>query len=61
MQRFRDYIYCDSNKIKSYINQISEFNKIEISNTYEKNISVNGGLDLKIAKTGNDLSKKIYN
>ncbi|MFV0275534.1 MAG: hypothetical protein ACK5HL_04800 [Bacilli bacterium] len=58
MQKFRDYIYVDDDRIKSYINQIPEFHKIEISNSYERDTKVDGGVDLKLVKTGTELSEK---
>lgn len=58
MQKFRDYIYCDENKMNSYINQIQELNKVIISGIYEKTTEVKGGVDVKIAKTGTTLKEK---
>ncbi|MBQ7104510.1 MAG: hypothetical protein IJN90_01490 [Bacilli bacterium] len=58
MQKFRDYIYCDINKINSYISQISELNKLETSSSYERETAVEGGLDFKLAKTGTTLNEK---
>lgn len=58
MQKFRDYIYCDENKINSYISQIEELNKIEISSSYEKKTSVDGGLSVPMVKAGTNLSEK---
>jgi len=51
MQKFRDYIYCDDNRINSYISQIPELNKIINSTSYETETEVEGGLDIKLAKT----------
>lgn len=58
MQKFRDYIYCDENRIESYINQIPELNRVEISESYERSTEVEGGLDIKLAKTGATLNEK---
>ena len=58
MQKFRDYIYCDENRIESYINQIPELNRVEISESYERTTEVEGGLDIKLAKTGATLNEK---
>lgn len=58
MQKFRDYIYCDENRINSYISQIEELNKIEVSNSYERETSVDGGLSVPLVKTGTKLSEK---
>lgn len=58
MQKFRDYIYCDMNKIDLYISQISELNKLETSSSYERETAVEGGVDLKLAKTGTTLNEK---
>lgn len=48
MQKFRDYIYSDEEKINLYISQIKEFQKIETSNAYEKDTTISGGLDAKL-------------
>lgn len=58
MQKFRDYLYCDENRINSYTSQIKELNKIEVSGSYEKETSVDGGFSLPIAKGGTNLSEK---
>ena len=58
MQKFRDYIYCDENRINSYISQIEELNKIEVSSSYEKETSVDSGLSVPLAKAGTNLSEK---
>ncbi|MGN1370889.1 MAG: hypothetical protein ACI4XM_01210 [Candidatus Coprovivens sp.] len=58
MQKFRDYIYCDENRITSYISQISELNKLEVSGSYEKETGVDGGIDFKLAKAGTTISEK---
>lgn len=50
MLKFRDYIYCDNNRILSFIGQISELNKIETSGKYEKQIDVDGTGNLGVAK-----------
>ena len=57
MQKFRDYIYCDNNKIKLYIGQIKEFQELETGNSYERDTVVNGGLDAKIVKVGTELKE----
>lgn len=59
MQKFRDYIYCDENRINSYTSQIEEFKKIEVSNSYEKETSVDGGLSVPMVKAGTNLSERI--
>ena len=58
MQKFRDYIYCDDNRMNSYISQIPELSKIETSNSYERTTEVDGGIDFKLAKTGTKLNEK---
>ena len=58
MQKFRDYIYCDENRINSYISQIEELNKIEVSSSYERETSVDGGLSVPLVKAGTNLSEK---
>lgn len=58
MQKFRDYIYCDDIRIDSYINQIPELNKIATSESYETETEVEGGLDIRLAKTGTTLTEK---
>lgn len=58
MQKFRDYIYCDNNRLNSYISQISELSKVETTSSYERTTEVDGGLDLKIAKTETTLNEK---
>jgi len=58
MQKFRDYIYVDDDRIKSYMNQISEFHKIEVSSSYERGAKINGGLDVKIAKLDSNINEK---
>ena len=58
MQKFRDYIYCDEEKIKSYIGQIKEMNKTQVSSSYEKETSVDGGINAVIVKGGTTLSEK---
>lgn len=58
MQKFRDYIYCDDNRMNSYISQIPELSKIETSNSYEKTTEVDGGIDFMLAKTGTKLNEK---
>lgn len=58
MQKFRDYIYCDENRINSYISQIEELNKVEVSSSYERETSVDGGLNVPLVKAGTNLSEK---
>ena len=58
MQKFRDYIYCDENRINSYISQITELNKLEVSSSYEKATDVDSGIDIKLAKVGTIISEK---
>lgn len=58
MQKFRDYIYCDENRINSYISQITELNKLEVSASYEKATDVDSGIDIKLAKVGTIISEK---
>ena len=57
MQKFRDYIYCDHNKIKLYIGQIKEFQELETGNSYERDTVVNGELDVKLVKVGTELNE----
>ena len=58
MQKFRDYIYCDEDRISSFISQIPELNKLETSGSYEKNTGVDGGTDLKLVKLGTAISER---
>lgn len=58
MQKFRDYIYCDNNRISSFISQIPELNKLETSGSYERQTGVDGGATIKVAKFGTALSEK---
>lgn len=57
MQKFRDYIYCDNNKIKLYIGQIKEFQELETGNSCERDTIVNGKLDAKLVKVGTELKE----
>lgn len=50
MLKFRDYIYCDNNRLSSFISQISELNKMETSSSYEKQIDVDGTGNFGVAK-----------
>lgn len=58
MQKFREYIYVDDERIKSYISQIPEFHKIETTSSHEKSSAVNGGIDVKIAKLGSGVNER---
>ena len=58
MQKFRDYLYCDENRLKSYISQIPELKRKEVSSSYEKETSVDGGINLAVAETGTKMSEK---
>ena len=37
MQKFRDYLYCDENRINTFISQIEEIRDIEVSSSHETN------------------------
>lgn len=58
MQKFRNYIYCDEDKMSSYISQISELSKIPTSSSYEKTTEVAGGIDFKVTKADTNLNEK---
>ena len=58
MQKFRDYIYCDESRISSFISQITELNKTEISGSYERQTGVDGGADVKLVKFGTAVSER---
>lgn len=58
MQKFRDYIYCDTNRIKSFISQIPQLNKTEIFESYEKETGVEGSGSIKIASVGASTNEK---
>lgn len=58
MQKFRDYIYYDENKINSYINQIKEFDRIEVSNSHEIGSTIDGGINFQIAKVKGIVNEK---
>jgi len=57
MQKFRDYIYVDDDRIKSYINQIPEFSQIEVSNSHKIDTKLDGGINLKLVKAEKELSE----
>ncbi len=58
MQKFRDYVYCDENRMHSYISQIPKFSKIETSGSYERTTAVDGEGNLVVAKLGATLNEK---
>lgn len=58
MQKFRDYIYFDEERINSYIGQIKELNSIQISGSYEKETSVDAGIKAPLVKGETVLSEK---
>jgi len=58
MQKFRDYIYCDENRINSCIGQIKELEKVEVSNSHEIGTSVDGGANFKIARVEGGVNEK---
>lgn len=58
MQKFRDYIYCDEKRINSYIGQITELNRIKVNDSYEKEVSFDGGIKMPIAKAETALTEK---
>lgn len=63
MQKFRDYVYCDENKMKSYISQIPELSKTETSESYERNTEVDGKGDFAVVQfgtTANEKKSKVY-
>lgn len=63
MQKFRDYVYCDEEKMKSYISQIPELSKTKASESYERTTEVDGKGDLALVKfgtTANEKNSKVY-
>lgn len=58
MQKFRDYIYCDRSRIDSYIGQIKELNKSGVTESYERETSVDGELKVPFAGGGTTLKEK---
>lgn len=57
MKKFREYNYCDQNRLNLYINQIDELLKTETSNSYEKTTEVEGGIEVPFVKTGTTLNE----
>lgn len=58
MKKFRDYIYCDDERLSSYIGQIEELNKNVVSASYEKETSVDGGFNVAAVKAGTNLTER---
>lgn len=57
MQKFREYVYCDLDRMNLYINQIAELSKIETSNSYEKTTGVEGGFKFPVVNAGTTLNE----
>lgn len=57
MKKFREYNYCDQNRLNLYINQIDELLKTETSNSYEKTTEVEVGIEVPFVKAGTILNE----
>jgi deoxyxylulose-5-phosphate synthase len=57
MQKFRDYIYIDRQRVDSFINQIPELKKSASLENYQRETIVEGGMNIKIAKAGTTLNE----
>lgn len=57
MQKFREYVYCDLDRMSLYINQIPELSKIETSNSYEKTTEVESGFKVPLVNAGTTLNE----
>ena len=59
MQKFRDYLYCDENRIKTFISQIEEIRDIEVSSSHEINSNVQAGGNIGIAKGESSIGDRV--
>ncbi len=59
MQKFRDYLYRDENRIKTFISQIEEIRDIEVSSSHETNSNIQAGGNLGIAKGESSIGDRV--
>lgn len=58
MQKFREYLYLDENKIDMYCKQIPELSKIETGNSAEKTTIFDGGVNVGVGKAMTNIGEK---